>query len=147
MGVFTDIEMVWAGKVYTIKSTRVMGAIAQMEEHITLGEMQSYGRRHTAPLARLCQGYASVLKYAGARVTAEEIYQFAFSGDDNQMAVFLAVMNLMMVATPANKRAEFQQLVIAAQAAAAEGGEATDGEGQPDSEADPGNAQAAAAAS
>jgi hypothetical protein len=80
-------------------------------------------------------------------VTAEEIYQFAFSDDDNQMAVFLAVMNLMMVATPANKRAEFQQLVIAAQAAAAEGGEATDGEGQPDSEADPGNAQAAAAAS
>jgi hypothetical protein len=146
MGVFTDIEMVWAGKVYTIKSTRVMGAIAQMEGHLTLSEMGSYSHRQTVPLARLCQAYAAVLRYAGARVTAEEIYQFAFSGDDNQMAVFMAVMNLMMVATPADKRAEFQQLVIDAQAAAAEGGE-TNGEGQPDSEADPGNAQAAAAAS
>lgn len=146
---FSDIELVWAGKTYTIKSHRVMGAIAQMEEYITLTEMGAFQKRGTAPMARMCQAYAAVLKYAGAKVTAEEVYQAAFSGGGNgQMPLFLALMQLMLAATPPAQRAEFERSINEA-IAAAETGEASDGEEEPapDAGADPGNSQPAAAAS
>lgn len=147
-GVFNDIELVWGGKTYTIKSHRVMGAIAQMEEHITMTEMAAYSRRGTAPLARMCQAYAAMLKYAGARVTADEVYQVAMNLPEGQMTVYLTVMQMMIAATPRDRQAEFQRRIEAAQAAA-EAGEAAGDVAEPEAEveADPGNSQAAAAAS
>jgi hypothetical protein len=145
--VFSDIELVWGGKTYTIKSHRVMGAMARMEEHITLTEMGAFARRGTAPLVRMCQAYAAVLQYAGARITPEEVYQTALSEANGQMAVFLTMMQLMMAATPPGQRAEFERRVNDA-ISGAEAGE-TDGDTPPvhDAGADPGNSPAAAAAS
>lgn len=146
-GVFPDIELVWADKVYTIKSHRVMGAMQRMEEHVTLNEMGAFAQRGTAPLVRMCQAFAAVLKYAGARVTPEEVYQHALSDANGQMAVFMTMMQLMMAAMPLSKRAEFEQRVNEA-VAAAEAGETTDSDDQTGpAEADAGNSQATAAAS
>jgi hypothetical protein len=142
MGVFTDIEMVWAGNVYTIKSTRVMGAIAQIEDVLTFSEIAAFMRRETIPMARLCQAYAVALKYAGAKVTGEMIYQAVYAETEKQMVVLKAITGLLALALPPDQRDLLELAMLAAEA-----GEETDGEAGAAVEADPGNSQAAAAAS
>jgi hypothetical protein len=147
MGVFTDIEMVWAGKPYTIKSHRVMGLIAQIEDVITFNEIAMFMRRQTVPMARLCEAYAAALKYAGAKVTAETIYQTVYAETEKQMLVLKAVTSLLALGLPPDKRDFLNGIMDAAEA-----GDEADGEGDAAelpqvAEADPGNVEAAAAAS
>jgi hypothetical protein len=114
MGAFTDIELDWGGKVYTIQAHRVMGAIARIEDIITLPELQAYSARGTYPLAKLCTAFATVLKYAGARVTDEEIYEMAFSGEGAQEAVINGVLHLMQMMVPASARAKMDAAIAEA---------------------------------
>jgi hypothetical protein len=144
MGVFTDIELVWAGKVHAIKSHRVMGLIAQMEQFITLTELASFQLRGAVPLARLCQAYAAALKYAGARVEADEIYGAVFSDAETQASVVASVSALMKLMLPAAKRAELEALEAAAEEEALAGDSAP---AAPAVGADPGNLDATGAAS
>lgn len=141
-GIFSDIEMVWAGKTYTIKSTRVMGVIAQIEDVITLTEIGAFMQRGGVPMARLCQAYAAALKYAGAKVAAENIYQAVYTDEALQLVVLRSITGLQALALPPDKREMLELAMLAAEA-----GEAPDGEEQPDARAEPGNSQAAAAAS
>jgi hypothetical protein len=137
MGVFSDIELVWAGTVYTIRSHKVMGAIARIEDIITMPELKAFAGRGTAPVAKLCSAYATVLRYAGARVTDEEVYEVAFSGEQDQEAVIHGVLNLMKMMVPASARAKLEAAMAEAGGADAAALET----------ADAGNSQAAAAAS
>jgi hypothetical protein len=147
MGVFTDVEMVWARKTYTIKSTRVMGLIAQIEDVITFPEIANFMRRQTVPMARLCQGYAAALKYAGARVTPDDILAAVYDDPGKQMVVLKAVAGLLTMPLPAAQRAEFERAL-----AAAEAGSEDDADGEavgdaPTVDVDAGNSPAAGAAS
>ena len=108
MGAFTDIELAWGGTIYTIRGQRVMGALSRIEDVITMPELQAYSARGTYPLAKLCSAYAAVLKYAGARVSDEDIYEMAFSGEAEQEAVIMGVMNLMKMMVPASARAKME---------------------------------------
>jgi hypothetical protein len=108
MGVFQDIELVWEGNVYTIRSHRVMGAIARIEDVITMHELKAFSDRATYPLGKLCKAYAAVLQYAGARVSDEAIYELAFTGVAAQEAVIQGVMNLMKMMVPAAARAKME---------------------------------------
>jgi hypothetical protein len=138
MGVFSDIELVWAGNVHTIRSHKVMGAIARIEDIITMPELRAFAGRGTAPVAKLCSAYATVLRYAGARVTDEEVYEVAFSGEQEQEAVIHGVLNLMKMMVPASARARLEAAMAEAGGADAAAALET---------ADAGNSQAAAAAS
>ena len=106
MGVFTDIELEWAGSTYTIKGQRVMRVISLVEDVITMPELQAYSSKGTYPLAKLCTAFASVLRFAGARVTDEEVYELAYSGEKEQEAVIMATMDLMKMMLPASARAK-----------------------------------------
>jgi hypothetical protein len=108
MGVFTDIELDWGGKVFTIRGQRVMGAISRIEDVITMPELQAYSLKGTYPLAKLCAAYASMLRYAGARVSDEEVYALCFAGEREQEAVVMGVMNLMKMMLPASARAKME---------------------------------------
>jgi hypothetical protein len=101
---FQDIELEWKGDIYTIKAHRVMGAIARIEEYITLPELNTYTQRGGAPIGRLSQAYCAVLKYAGASVTEADVYEqsFATNGDENN--IMLAVTNIMMILLPPSVR-------------------------------------------
>jgi len=110
-GVFTDIELEWGGRVWTIKAHRVMGALARIEQHITLAELQDYSQRGTAPLVRLSMAYGDALRYAGARVSDDDIYEQALNGGDAQDTVMQAVMMLMQMMLPASARAKVQELL------------------------------------
>lgn len=144
MGVFTDIEMLWSGKAYTIKSHRIMGLIAQVEDVITFNEIALFMRRQTVPMARLCEAYAVALKYAGAKVSGETIYQTVYAETDKQLVVLKAVTGLLALALPPDKRAMLDLVMQAG-----EGEEDADGEGDASAldGADPGNSEAAAEAS
>lgn len=144
MGVFTDIDLVWNGRVYTIKSNRVMGAIAQIEDLVTLAEIAAFGARGTMPMARLCQGYAAAFKYAGAKVTGEDILQAVYAQPEKQLVVMKAVAGLLAMGMPPDKRVEFERAMAIAEAGADT--EDSGGDGQADGDA-LGNALATEAAS
>jgi hypothetical protein len=144
-GIFTDIEMVWRDKPYTIKSHRVMGAIAVVEDIITFPEIAAFGQRQTTPSVRLCQAYAALLKYAGARATPEDVLQLVTTDVSKQLIVMKAITGVLSLALPPAQRAELE--LAYAQLEAGEDGEAEDAEPKLAAEADPGNAAAVGAAS
>lgn len=72
---FQPIEFEHNGETFKVEANQVMGLIDAVEEHITLGEIvQDQSRRRTVRFGKLAQAYASALRYAGARVTDEEVY-------------------------------------------------------------------------
>lgn len=109
MGAFQDIELVWKGKTFTIQSHRVMGAIYRIEEVITLQEFMNYSIRGTAPLGKLSGAYASVLRYAGAKVKDEEVYAECFEGPEQQAMVMTAVANMIQMMLPPSAREKMRQ--------------------------------------
>lgn len=106
-GVFEDIVLQWppreGGKQYTIPSNRVMGAIARIEDQITLAELTDQNRR--APLAKVASAYASVLRYAGARgIADDEVYAEIFPDLESAEALQMAVANLLLMMMPPDAR-------------------------------------------
>ncbi len=75
---FEDYKLAWRDKEYTIPARQIMGAISRVEDIVTLSELQVFFQRNAAPLARIAEAYAAVLRYAGASVTADEVYAGMF---------------------------------------------------------------------
>lgn len=100
MGVFDDIRLGWAGQEYVIPAHRVMGAIARVEDVITLAELMRAEGRQTLPLAKVACAFGALLRYAGARVEDEAVYQGMFAGDgtgrDAAVAAVTALLTMMV---------------------------------------------------
>lgn len=111
MSGFDDIKLGWGGKVYTIPARKALGAIARIEQVITLKELTQFAQRETAPMAMLAQAYGSVLRYAGADVTDEDIYtgMFGAAGQDVSAVIAEAVQTLMLMMIPPAIRAKMDQ--------------------------------------
>lgn len=103
MNPFEDITIEWSGTPYVISANKVMGAISRIEEVVTLEELGRFHARGTAPLIKLCQAYGTVLRYAGAKVTDEEIYAGIFT-DQGKARVLASVSTLMMMMVPPSVR-------------------------------------------
>ena len=75
VGRFQNIILDHKDVEYVVDASKVMGLIDTVEEHITLGEIvQDQSARKTLRFGKLSQAYAAALRYAGAKVTDEEIY-------------------------------------------------------------------------
>jgi hypothetical protein len=122
MSVFSNIDLEWKGDVYTIAADRVMKAIAVVEAHITVPEflMVSVGRH--LPLSRLCAAYGAVLRYAGARVTDEEVYENVFAGGDVEGTIVRSVNEIMTLMLPARTREQLDGESVGAGASVQETG-------------------------
>ena len=101
MRVFEDVNLAWKGREYKIESTKVMGAIAKIEEVITLKELGEYANRGDAPMAKLAMAFASVLRYAGAKVGDDEVYAGMFSGESGA-SVMESLSSLLAMMIPPN---------------------------------------------
>ena len=102
---FEDIKLGWQDKDYVIPANRVLGAVARIEQHITLHEILAYSERSTAPMAVLAQAYASVLRYAGAQITDEDVYQGMFTDGDTTDIVNQLLNGLLgMMLPPAHQQ-------------------------------------------
>lgn len=104
MGAFDDIALDWDGKTYTIPANKVMGAIARIEDVMTLGELLAYVERETAPFGKISAAYAAVLRYAGCRVTDDDVYAGIFAADKKpaevQTIVITSLTTLLAMMMP-----------------------------------------------
>lgn len=98
--IFEVISLTWKGEEYKIEPNRVMGAIASIEEYVTLKELHESGGKGTLKLAALAQGYAAVLQYAGATVTADEVYASMFEKGSGRDMIVGAVNGLISMMVP-----------------------------------------------
>lgn len=85
MGIFSDVRLQWGEEEYKIPAGSVLRAIAVVEEIITLGEMPRPGRPRI-PLARLSMAYAALLRFAGAKVSDDEVYNAMFGKAGGSLA-------------------------------------------------------------
>jgi hypothetical protein len=94
MGIFEPVTLTWQGGEYTVPADRVLGLIASVEEHITLADL---GRASTPKLAQLSYAYAAALRYAGARVTADEVYAACFRDTASTVQALITSLLIMMI--------------------------------------------------
>lgn len=120
MGVFKEVTLEWDGETHVIPSNRVMGAIARVEEFVTLKELSEFSQApQGAKYARLAQAYGSLLRYAGARVEDDEVYAGMFPKSerdvDFRVKMYDAIGGLLTLMLPPSSMSE------RVEAAAAEG--------------------------
>ncbi len=104
MSAFADQTLSWAGKKYQIPARKMLGAIARVEEVITLRELCEALSKRDFPLARISQAYGAVLRYAGADLDDEVIYEGMFSDPSAQVGAMLAIQGLMEMMIPPSVR-------------------------------------------
>lgn len=99
---FEPFEMEWAGKKYVIPAHRVMGAIARVEDVVTLPQLQDHGLRGSMPMAKIAMAYGALLRYAGAAVTDTEVYEGMFTSlrENNAKALVDSTVVLMSLMVP-----------------------------------------------
>jgi hypothetical protein len=105
MGVFDDIHLNWQGSDYVIPANKVMGAIARIEDVITLTEIYEASQQRSVKFSRVSSAYAAVLRFAGATVTDEEVYAGMFAGQSAAAAVRDALTGLLSMMIPPSAKA------------------------------------------
>lgn len=76
MSIFKPVTLGFAGKNYTIPANEIMECLALMEEVITLADLSN---QKSVRVVRLSRAYGIALRYAGADVTDEEVYESVFT--------------------------------------------------------------------
>jgi uncharacterized protein YerC len=107
--IFDDIRLGWQGKPFVIPAHRVMGALARVEDVVTLSELQAFAARKTAPMAKLAMAYGSALRYAGATATDEEVYRSLVRGNEDGVGVLTAVAGLLSMMIPPVREVEVKK--------------------------------------
>ena len=90
------IILEWQDKQYKVKPTETLRLISEVEDIITIGELTSGKPK----LARLSIAYGTALRYAGATVKDEEIYNSFYTSDSAGMAVAATQGLLMLMISP-----------------------------------------------
>lgn len=100
-GIFQPVALTWGGREYVIPPDQVLKAIAIVESILTLGQLHNAMMAGAVPFAKLSQAFAAVLRYAGAQVSAEEVYAAMFQGgDEMRTRAMHAIQALQMLMIP-----------------------------------------------
>ncbi len=112
---FDDYVVFWEDKEYVIPARQMMGAIAKVEQVVTLSELQVYFQRQAAPLSLLAQAYGAVLRYAGAKVDDQHVYagMFGAGGADAASTVKTCLFGLLELMVPPAARGNLKARGIA----------------------------------
>jgi len=97
---FEPVPIGWEGVTYTIPAESVLKAIALIEDHVTFDELQLSASKNTMPLAKLSQAFAAVLRFAGAKVSPEDVYAGMFAGGEVRERMTLSIIALMSMMIP-----------------------------------------------
>ncbi len=99
---FDDIKLEWDGAEYTIPSSDVMGAIFQVEKHVTLKELAIYSKDPgSVRYGQLASAYQALLEYAGVKITIEDVYEKILDIQSSSKAtMFRSVLALMALMVP-----------------------------------------------
>lgn len=106
---FEDVTLGWKDETYTIPANRQMGLVARIEDALS-GDTGRHAinilvQREGPPYSRLAAAFGAALRYAGAKVTDEEIYlsimeDFAKSQRDVSAKLQSVIVALLMVIAP-----------------------------------------------
>lgn len=102
--IFDDVKLGWNGREVVLRSHRVMGALARVEDVITYGELIQSAGAGKIPVAKLSAAYASILRYAGVDVTDEDVYAGMMRDGMNQAQIMGAVQGLLEIMIPKAER-------------------------------------------
>lgn len=97
---FAPIKLQWQGRAYEIPANRVLMAIAEAEEVLTLDELQRFAARGTAPTAKLSMAYGRLLRFAGATVADDEVFAGMLTGDQGEVAAAATSALLALMLPP-----------------------------------------------
>lgn len=100
MSGFEEVRFTWDGVVYSIPPSRMLGAIARIEEHLTFVDVLRISQTQNVPLAKVAAAYASVLRYAGAAVDDAKVYSAMFSVNESESALASVTALLQMMIPP-----------------------------------------------
>lgn len=100
MSMFEPITLKWGDRDYTIPADGVMNAIARIEEHLTMEELHAAMAGKGIKRVQLSRAFGSVLRYAGASVTDEDVFQGMFANDKGKMAITATITLLAMMVPP-----------------------------------------------
>lgn len=100
MGVFRDIILPWEGQDYTIPSNKVMGAIARIEDVLTIKELYEASAGGNIKFTRIAAAFGEALRYAGAKVSDDEVYGAMFAGAESQHVIVSAISGLLSMMIP-----------------------------------------------
>lgn len=128
MAIFEEVKFRWGEETYTVPPEAVLRCIAAVEATgITLGDLIVEGSAARLPLARLSQGMGAALRFAGAKVTNDEVYDkiLASPGGLQMQAISVTVMLHKLMIPPQRLRdmeakLSEEEAAAAARAAAAE---------------------------
>lgn len=98
MAIFKPVTFGWAGKDYTVPAERALGLIAEIEEVMTFVDLAL--SREKPSLSKLARAYGAALRYAGAAVSDEEIYEGLFKPGHLIEEVHQAMFVLMAIMMP-----------------------------------------------
>jgi hypothetical protein len=99
--VFEKIELTWKGETYVIPPNRVLRAIAKIEECISSADL---AKGEHVPFSKAAMAYAAVLRYAGAKVTDDEVYEALWDNNGAAGASNVVIALWMMMIPPAQRR-------------------------------------------
>lgn len=109
MSIFEPIKLTWDKNVYEIPADKVLGAITRIEDVLTLKEIHdAVSARGAVSISRVAQAYGTVLRYAGAKVTDEEVYADMFVGKADGSTVMNSVQTLLLMLTPPQRPGSVQ---------------------------------------
>lgn len=102
MAIFEEIQLDWKGKTYSIPPDKVLRCIAQMEDIVTLGRLHEFMATGQIPLVKLSRAFASALRFAGARVSDDEVYSGMFEAgtQETQRRALEAISVLQTLMVP-----------------------------------------------
>ena len=108
--IFQEVTLRWGDKDYVVPPDRVMRAIALIEDHVTINQLSEATSGGKMPLVKISAAYAVVLRYAGANVSDEDVYDGMFNGA-GQMHVKMmsAIAGLMGLMIPPGKIVELSK--------------------------------------
>lgn len=97
MSIFKELILTWKGTDYTVQPDKLLKLIAQVEDIITLNELYNYSQKGAAPISKLSMAYGVMLRYAGAKVTDEEVYSSSLAGGGEAAVNATQAILLMML--------------------------------------------------
>jgi hypothetical protein len=98
MSQFEPVTLKWDGVEYTVPQDKMMEVIARIEEHVTLDEVHG-AMNGNIKRVKLARAFGSVLRFAGAKLTDEDVYAGMFKlGVGN--VVLSSVITLMALMVP-----------------------------------------------
>jgi hypothetical protein len=97
MGVFSDFKMSWDGVDYSIPKDRILGAIEIVEDVVTISQIHSMlADPETIKFRKVARAFGELLRYAGAKITDEQVYEGLFSRDKEKTSSVMVSLFLLL---------------------------------------------------